>query len=299
MIRSMTGFGKGEAQDAKRSYSVQLKSVNNRFLELGLKLPTDLWAHEGEARTLLQAALNRGKVDIYWKESELPGSAAAAGPVVDSARAKAWRDALAATARELGLAETIKLEDLTRLPGVLRSGDEAAGGEAEAEGARWAGMKAALVQAISGLQASRESEGAQLEKELKALLDDGEARVADIEARSIALQAGFAEKLRKRISQILETLPPDDPRIAMEAAVLVDKADIREEVVRFRAHTAEFRRLLSAKEPVGKKIDFLCQELLREANTMGSKSPEAALTQAVVGLKSVVERIKEQGMNVE
>lgn len=298
MIRSMTGFGKGEAQDSRRSYTVQLKSVNNRFLELGLKLPSDLWAHEGEARTLLQAALSRGKVDIYWKEIELPGQAAS-GPSVDSARAKAWRDALAATARELGLPEEIKLEALTRLPGVLRSGDEGDGGEAEADGARWVGLRAALVQAIAGLEASRQGEGALLEKELSALLDEGEARVADIEARSIALQSGFADKLRKRISQILEALPPDDPRIAMEAALLVDKADIREELVRFRAHTAEFRRLLKAPEPVGKKIDFLCQELLREANTMGSKSPEAALTQAVVGLKSVVERIKEQGMNVE
>ena len=298
MIRSMTGFGKGEVQDAHRSYSVQLKSVNNRFLELGLKLPTDLWAHEGEARTLLQAALNRGKVDIYWKESRLAGSEDTA-PVVDSARAKAWRDALAATARQLGLPEDIKLDTLTRLPGVLRSGDDGVPEAAEEDGARWAGMKAALGQAITGLQASREGEGAQLEKELRALMDEGEARVADIEARSLALQSGFAEKLRKRISQILETLPPDDPRIAMEAALLVDKADIREELVRFRAHTAEFRRLLAAKEPVGKKLDFLCQELLREANTMGSKSPEAALTQAVVGLKSVVERIKEQGMNVE
>ncbi len=97
----------------------------------------------------------------------------------------------------------------------------------------------------------------------------------------------------------MERLSPDDPRLVMEVALLVDKADIREELVRFREHVAEFRRLLEAKEPVGKKLDFLCQELLREVNTMGSKSPEASLTQAVVGLKSIVERVKEQILNVE
>lgn len=299
-MRSMTGFGKGESRDGRSAFTVQLKSVNNRFLELGLKLPPELWAQEAEARALLQGALERGKVEVHWKESALAPGAAASAPAVDVERARLWKKALLACAQDLGLAEDLRLETLARLPGVLLS--EAAQGplDEEAEAARrWQGLKAALAQAVAALRASREGEGAALRAELEALLKDGDARVDDIEARSLALQSSFAERMRKRLAQVLETVPANDPRIVTEAAFLADKADIREEVVRYRAHAAEFRRLLDEKGAAGKRLDFLCQELLREVNTMGSKSPDAGLTQAVVGLKSVVERIKEQVQNVE
>jgi uncharacterized protein (TIGR00255 family) len=301
MIRSMTGFGKGESQDSKRSYSVQLKSVNNRFLELGLKLPTELWAYEGEARTLLQSALKRGKVEIHWKEISLANNAPG-GPRLDTARAGAWLQALRDTGRELGLQADLSLESLIRLPGVLAAGESEPSEEGPSEGqaqVRWEGLRQALALAVEALTQSREREGAALDKELAGLLAQAETEVNGIEERSIALQQGFAERLRKRLAAVLETVGPDDPRLVMEAALAVDRADIREELVRFRAHTAEFRRQLEAPESPGKKMDFLCQELLREANTMGSKSPEAGLTQAVVGLKSVVERLKEQVQNVE
>lgn len=294
----MTGFGKGEVTDEKAVTVLQLKSVNNRFLELGLKLPSELWQHEAEAKTLLQAAISRGKVDIHWRENALP-SAGPSGPGVDSERARAWRDALQKTALELGLAETLSLEALIRLPGVL-GGDGEAKRDDEAEAARrWKALRSALSAACDALKASREGEGAALAAEMESLLVDAEQRLNAIETASLTLQSGFADKMRKRLAQVLETVGPDDPRVVMEAAVQADKADIREELVRFRVHVVEFRRLLGATEPVGKKLDFLCQELLREANTMGSKSPEAGLTQAVVGLKSVVERIKEQVQNVE
>lgn len=295
----MTGFGKGEVTDEKAVTVVQLKSVNNRFLELALKLPSELWAHEAEAKALIQAALTRGKVDIHWKESSLPGAAPVAA-ALDSAKAKAWLDASQKTARELGLPETLSLESLLRLPGVL--GGE--GGEAkrddEAESARrWKAFRTALSAACEQMKSSREREGAALAAEMEGILADSLVRVEGIEAGSLQLQAGFADRMRKRISQILETVGPDDPRVVLEAGLLADKADIREELVRFREHVAEFRRLLAGTEPAGKKLDFLCQELLREANTMGSKSPEAGLTQAVVGLKAQVERLKEQVQNVE
>lgn len=295
----MTGFGKGEAADARASYTVQLKSVNNRFLELGLKLPSELWQHEADARAILAGALSRGKVEIHWREQAVGAAAPAAR--LDLAQALAWKRALLDAAEQLGVPADLRLEGLTRLPGVL-GGSEAAADPAEGEAAaaaRWAGLKAALTQAVAALQASREREGAALQAELEALLADGEARAADIEARSLSLQAAFGERVARRLAQIIETLPADDPRVLQEAALLVDKADIREELVRFRTHSAEFRRLLGAPEPAGKRLDFLCQELLREANTMGSKSPDAGLTQAVVGLKAVVERLKEQVQNIE
>lgn len=295
----MTGFGKGEAEDSRASYTVQLKSVNNRFLELGLKLPAELWQHEAEARAILTGALGRGKVEIHWREQALGAAAPAAR--LDLAQALAWKHALLDAAAQLGVPADLDLKSLTRLPGVLGAA-ETAGEPAEGEAvaaARWAGLKAALTRAVAALQASREREGAALKAELEVQLVDGETRVDGIEVRSLGLQAAFTERVAKRLAQIVETLPPDDPRVLQEAALLVDKADIREELVRFRAHSAEFRRQLEAPEPAGKKLDFLCQELLREANTMGSKSPDAGLTQAVVGLKAVIERLKEQVQNIE
>jgi len=298
MIRSMTGFGKGEHAEGERSCTVQLKSVNNRFLELGLKLPPDLWGYEAQARAILQAGLNRGKVDIHWKEAA-PEQAAPA-PRVDAARAAAWLASLRGLAAGLGVDASFSLESLVRLPGVLASPESQGAAEpgTDAE-ARWACLRRALEGAVEDLNASRNGEGAALAAELGSLLGQSEACVDAIEKKSIELQQGFAERLRKRIAQLLETIGPDDPRLLMEAALAADKADIREELVRFRAHTVEFRRLLGAETSPGKRMDFLCQELLREANTMGSKSPEAGLTQAVVGLKSVVERLKEQVQNVE
>ena len=297
MLRSMTGFGKGEAQSPQAHYSLQLKSVNNRFLELGLKLSQDLWAFEGEARALLQSKLARGKVDMVWKDLPLAQAPATVG--VDLAKAKAYHSALKQLGEGLGLPADLKLEAISRLPGVLTSEGETGPEGDEAAAARWACFKQALQQALDALQISREGEGAALEKELRSLLDQALATVAGIEAKSLALQAAFADKLKKRLAELMDRLPPDDPRLVMEVALLVDKADIREELVRFREHIAEFQRLLGAKDAVGKKLDFLSQELLREVNTMGSKSPEASLTQAVVGLKSIVERIKEQILNVE
>jgi uncharacterized protein (TIGR00255 family) len=297
MLRSMTGFGKGEAQNELAHYSLQLKSVNNRFLELGLKLSTELWAFEGEARALLQAKLARGKVDMVWKDLPLPQAQASVG--VDLEKAKAYQAALKQLGQDLGLPADLKLESISRLPGVITAETEAGLEGDEAAALRWACLKQALQQALDGMQASREREGAALEKELRSLLDQALAAVDGIEQKSHALQAGFAEKLKKRLGELMERLSPDDPRLVMEVALLVDKADIREELVRFREHVAEFRRQFDLKEAVGKKLDFLSQELLREVNTMGSKSPEASLTQAVVGLKSIVERVKEQILNVE
>lgn len=294
----MTGFGKGEAADARAVTVVQLKSVNNRFLELGLKLPPELWAHEAEAKALIQAAISRGKVDVHVRESPWPG-AVPAGPALDVERARAWQEAVRSAARGLGLPEALGLQDLLRLPGVL-GGEAAAPRDDTAEiRRRWQALRAALEQACAGLKASREREGAALAAEMQSLLAQALEQVEGIEASSARLQSGLGERIRARMAQVLEGVAVDEARVVQEAALLADKADIREELVRFREHVAEFRRLLAEDGPVGKKLDFLCQELLREANTMGSKSPEAGLTQAVVGLKSLVERLKEQVQNVE
>ncbi len=295
MIRSMTGYGEGEAQAGPLTARAQLRSVNGRHLELGLRLPPGLWPGEPELRGLLQGGLSRGKVDLHLGLDDGTRGAQAS---FDGARARAWRDALAALARDLGTGPAPGLETLLRLPGVV-AGPAEGGDSAFAPGGRFDLVRAAVAAALARLVEAREREGAALARELGSLLEGALERLARIEALSLELQASFDQRLRRRLAAILESFDPSDPRLAMEAALAADRADIREEVVRFRAHVEEFGRVLGEGGACGKRLEFLCQELLREANTMGSKSPESALTQAVVGLKGVVERLKEQAMNVE
>lgn len=295
MLRSMTGYGHGESEEKGWSYRVQLKSVNNRFLEAPLKLPSALWSKESEARALLQKAMSRGKLDLNYKETRPEKQAG--GLTVNLELASAYLRSMEKLAEGLGMKSEVRLEQIARYPDVI----SAAGEDADAEEAetRWAGFKKALVLALEDHQKSREREGAALEAELKAIVAKSKALAAEIEAKSLELQPLFHEKLKKRILAIVEGLKADDPRLVTEAALLTDKADIREEIVRFATHIAEFERLLADGGVAGKRLDFLSQELLRECNTMGSKSPDAGLTQKVVALKAEIEKIKEQIQNLE
>ncbi len=292
----MTGYGKGEAQAPGLGYTVQIKSVNNRFLELGFKLPASLWAFDADARALLQSRLSRGKVELHWRETPQP-DVVAADPTLDLARAKVWANALGQLATATGSAPPKDADAYLRLPGVLAG--EADASEDEDGVARWACLRQALTLALDDLQASREREGKALGAELRGLLARATELAAGIESQSDTLKEQFAERVKKRMTAVLDKFPVDEARVVQEAALLVDKADIREEVVRFRAHVIEVLRLLDEGGAAGKRLDFLCQELLREANTMGSKSPDAALTQSVVALKSEIEKMKEQVQNLE
>jgi uncharacterized protein (TIGR00255 family) len=295
MLRSMTGYGKGEASHEGWAYSLQVKSVNNRFLEAPLKLPSAFWSKEGEARALFQGAVSRGKIDLSWKETA-PESASAQVSV-NLELAASYRSALETLASGLALSPDIRLDQILRHPGVVSGA-----GEAQDEGsaeARWQGFRQALVLALADLQKSREREGAALEAELRALLAKAKELAAQIEKKSLELAPLFLDRLKRRVAAMVDGLALDDPRLLSEAALLTDKADIREEIVRFEAHRAEFARLLDEGGVAGKRLDFLCQELLREANTMGSKSPDAGLTQLVVALKAEIEKIKEQIQNLE
>ncbi len=299
-IRSMTGYGRGQARRGARRFEVELKSVNSRFLETGFKLPQGLWAREAEARAMLAKRVARGKLDIFIRDLS-EGAAQEARVGVDAALAKATLAALKDLKKLLKSRERIRLEQVARWPGVIRQQDQA--GElptAPADDAEaWACLAEALAAALDSHDASRLREGAALARELEERLAECLRLLAAIEARNAELVPALRERQRQRLAEVLERLPPDDPRLVMEAALLADKTDIREELVRFRAHVAEFRRLLAEGGAVGKRLDFLCQELQREANTSGSKNPDAALAHRVVELKGQVEKIKEQVQNLE
>jgi uncharacterized protein (TIGR00255 family) len=300
MIRSMTGYGRGEASRGSRRFAVEIKSVNSRFLEPGFKLPQGLWAREAEARQMIAKRVSRGKLDVFIRDlSEGEQQEARVG--VDAALAKAYLAALKDLKRALKSKEGIRLEQVARYPGVIRQEDQA--GDAPAAPAddaeAWACLSEAMAAALDSHDASRAREGAALALELEERLAESLRLLAAIEARNSVLLPALRERQRQRLSEALDRLALDDPRLVMEAALLADKADIREELVRFRAHVAEFRRLLAEGGAVGKRLDFLCQELQREANTTGSKNPDAALSHLVVELKGQVEKVKEQVQNLE
>lgn len=290
----MTGFGKGESEAGGIRHVVQLKSVNNRFLELGLKLPPALWPYEAEAKAMVQKALSRGKVELHWKESRQAQAEGAVRPNLELGWA--YKRALEKLAEGLALPGEVRLDQVARYPDVISTGESA---DADAESAaRWEGFKSALAAALEDMQKSREREGEALEAELRALVKESAAVLSAIEAKSLELTPLFAERLKKKLEALLEKAP-DESRLAQEAALMAERADIREELVRFRTHLAEFTRLLDEGGQAGKRLDFLSQELLREANTMGSKSPDAELTLRVVSLKSEIEKLKEQIQNIE
>ncbi len=296
MIKSMTGYGRGEARLKESLTVVELKTVNNRGLECSFKLPTALWSREAEARALVGGVLARGKVDLIWRE-ESPRQRQALS--VDLELARSYARAAAEVARALGRRDKPGLEAVLRFPGVLQEGQAPAKEDPKALERRWQQWKKALQQALRSLDESRRREGLALQKELEKRLESSLQLTAAIEEASLGLIRGARERLAARVAELLEKIPADDPRLMMEAAVLAERSDIREELVRFRTHVGEFGRLLKAAEPAGKRMDFLCQELLREANTMGSKSPDAAVAHRVVELKAEIEKIREQVQNVE
>lgn len=292
----MTGFGKAELEKHGYRHTLRLKSVNNRFLEIGLKLPSELWAYEAEARAMIQGVLSRGKLDIHWRD-EKPEDAGAVKANLELGHA--YRKALEDLAKGLALPNEVRLEYVARFPEVI-SASRPQGEEAEAEARRrWDGLKAALQMALKEMQESRQREGEALGKELLRLVESARGIASQIEALSAGAADAFADKLKKKLEALAHAVAVDPARLAQETAMLAERADIREEIVRLRTHLDEFERLLKEGGQVGKKLDFMSQELLREANTMGSKSPDAGLTKLVVALKSEIEKVKEQIQNLE
>ena len=294
MIRSMTGYGRAEASGPRLAVSVECRSVNHRHLDIALKLPRALTAFEAEARRLVQAVVQRGRVDV----SATLGAAGGASltPLsVNIAQAREYEAAARDLAGELGLTPALRIEWLLGQPGVLSREPEAA--VAPEEG--WALLADALVRALAELVGRREAEGKALALELAGLHEALTGRVEQVAARAPEAQARRAARLRERVRALLGEAPLDEGRIATEVAALADRADITEELTRLRVHLGELRALLGGDAPVGRPMDFLIQEINREVNTIGSKADDLDISQAVIAAKSLLEKIREQVQNIE
>lgn len=292
MIRSMTGFGSGRAAGPAGEVNVAVRTVNHRYLDVGVSLPRRLRGLEPRVKALAQAGLERGKLDVVVQ------AVGAAGEEASLAAPEAITSVVAALQRVAalpGVEGGVRLADVLRFPGVVSAAEPGP----EAGEPFWPLVEDALKAAVDGLLAMRRDEGARLSAALLAMLAEVEAVAGRLEAASAASKATRRELALGRLRELVAELGVDDARVLQEASRQADRLDVAEELQRLRSHVAQARGLIAGTGAAGRKLDFLSQELMREANTIGSKAADAALTAEVVGLKAEIERFREQVQNVE
>ena len=292
MAKSMTGFGRGEFLSEEKQISVEIKTVNHRFLDISLKMPRVLKCIEEKIRKLVQGRLARGKIDIYITYTEL--QKAGCNVCIDEGLAEAYIRTLRSAAEKYQLSANIYATDLLRLPDVINL----VGAEMDEE-AVWADLSAAIERALDSLLEMRKSEGARLTENLLEMADHIEELMKVVRERAPAVPLEYKEKLQARLETLLSSDAVDPQRLAQEVAFYADKCSVDEEITRMDSHIEQFRSILQTEEAVGRKLDFLVQEMNREANTTGSKANDITLTRSVIAIKSEIEKIREQIQNLE
>jgi len=289
----MTGAGVAHASAEGWRCHVRLASVNHRFLDVVVRLPERLRGREPELRQLVAARLARGRVEV--EVAIEPEGDRAVSLALDEAAVEALHQALG-TLREKGwIAGELAAGDLLRLPSLLRFGS---GDEGWGEGAERL-LRDTVTAAMDALIAAREAEGERLRKALEQRLEAFQALAQRLFSRREALRQELLAGLRRRLATLASEIPVAEERLAQEAALLVERSDVSEELDRLRAHLERFGELLAATGPVGKQLDFLCQELQREVGTIGAKSRDLATTQDVLTAKLLCEQLREQIQNLE
>ncbi len=293
MISSMTGFGRGTATDGDTTVTVELKSVNSRFCEVSLRVPRSLADKEIEMQNVVKQAIARGRVSVFVQIDRDARLEAAVTPNMPAATA--YRGALQKLAESLGLNDDVRLDHLLRFPEVIEKSDN---NESDADTA-WPVVQKALDDALDELTAMRRREGDALLADLSARIDAIEARLGNVNERAPVRVELSRERLRERLAEVMDEARIDAERLEFEIALLADKLDVNEEAVRLASHLEMFREALVTHEPVGRKLNFIAQEINREINTIGSKSNDAELAHTVVEMKEELEKLREQIENVQ
>ena len=293
MISSMTGFGRGEAHVDGYTATVELKSVNSRFCEVSIRLPRAVTERENDIQRLVKSSFSRGRINVQIQLEALAGSDSV--PRIDQDVATAYRKLLDELRAATGIDDPVRLDHLLKFSDIFTTEDESVLSVEET----WTAVSTALAEASEAMQAMREREGIALEKELLERVTEIETNLIVVQEQAPSRLPSANERLRSRLAEILEDERIDNERIEFEMAMLADKLDIREECVRLRSHIDIFREALADQEPVGRKLNFLSQEMNREINTIGSKANDAGLSHVVVKMKENLEKIREQIENVE
>lgn len=293
-MKSMTGFGRAEASDASLRCTVELSSVNRKQSDVDVRLPREWNGLEAEARRLLSGAVSRGRLQASVSVESVSDESGAALHV-DHGLAKQYADALRELDAELFGGRGFSVESLLRAPGVFTVGES----EARSSEHVWPVIEEAIKKALAVWDSARTREGAHLREDITARIAKLREILTGITAEAPRVPQLQREAMRKRLADAGLPLALDDERLVKEIAVFADKVDISEEIARLGGHLDEFTRLMDAREPSGRPMDFLTQEMHRELNTMGSKANHAAIAHLVVAGKTEVERIREQVQNIE
>ena len=292
MIKSMTGFGRCEFTDEKRKFTVELKSVNHRYLDINIKMPKKLNFFESSIRALLKEYIERGKVDVYITYEDYTEDNYALK--YNSALAAQYLDYLNRMAEEFGLENDIRVSNLSRYPDVLVMEEQDVD-----EKELWDGLERALRGACEQFVASRIKEGESLKVDLIDKLDHMISYVDFIEKRSPQIMEEYRKRLEDKIKEILGDRQMDDGRIATEVTIYADKVCVDEETVRLRSHINTTKDTLLEGGSIGRKLDFIAQEMNREANTILSKANNIEISDTGINLKTSIEKVREQIQNIE
>ena len=292
MIRSMTGFGRERMVLGGRDILVEIRSVNNRYNELSIRLSRAYLYLEEPLKKLVQEYISRGKAEVSVTITNI--SAPDTSIAVNTSIAKGYVDALRKANDELGLMDDLSLSRITHFQDiftVVKAADD--------EDRMWNDVKTVAEAALKKFVSMRENEGARMKEDVLGRLVAIEQMVGVIEEKAPETVAAYREKLFAKISEVLADKAVDEQRILTEAAIYAEKIATDEETVRLRSHIEEFRTILEKEDIVGRKLDFLVQEMNREANTTGSKAQNIDITKTVIGIKSEIEKIREQIQNIE
>ena len=292
MISSMTGFGAADGPVGDARASVEIRTVNHRFFSPNLKLPSAFSRWEGEIREILRQKIARGHVTLTARIDRAAGS----GPVIDEARLAQYAVTLKELQKKHALGGEVDLATVLRLPDVVASPSEE-----ELDSGAGEALAAIVHKAVDSLISMRRAEGAQLAAFLVERVAAVETRLARVEKRAPVRLKEQHERVTRTVSELIGAAGADPQRIAQEIAILADKLDVAEALDRFRSHLAAFRETAQSKtaDPVGKRLGFILQEMVREANTIGSKASDAQIQEDVIAIKEELERIREQVENLE
>ncbi len=292
MVRSMTGYGRGEIQGPGGICVVEVRSLNHRYCEIAVKTPRAFAAVENRIRETVRSRFSRGRFDVHVSVDFTTVSPRQL--VVDHALARQLYLALTDLGRELGLSGQVNLATLLELREVVRVEENEHNVEAV-----WPAIQEALDSALAGLERMRISEGEALGRDILQRIQLIEAALEQIKSRLPALLIEYRQKLEARISRLFGDVEIDPTRLAQEVVFYTERSDVTEEMIRLNTHLTEFKKLLLANEPMGRKLDFLLQEMNREINTTSSKIADGDVATLVVDIKSELERIREQAQNIE
>ncbi len=295
MIRSMTGYGRAEAVLGGRKYIVEVKSLNHRYLELSLRMPANLAPLEPEVKKKINEQLVRGRIDVNIRRENQAGMEDTRPLEMNLSLVRNYHDLLTRLKEQFGLKDEITLDMLAGLKDVFVPLEL----PEEDVNTIWEGLGVALREALDSLMIMRQKEGASLCEDLENRIELIRGYLSEIEAGVPRNVREYHKRLSDRVRELMDGMLVDDARLCQEVAIMAEKSDITEEIVRFRSHIGQFLEMLKSREAIGRKVDFLIQEMNREVNTIGSKSSDAQISRHVIEIKSELSKLREQVQNIE